>query len=114
MKRWCGSQIESGEAMTPELFIGITTWNSELFLSHCLEAIRATTVGIATDIVVLDNCSDDGSVEIARDFGVTVLRERCGQADALNRLVARSHGSYTLLMHPDVILLEQNWFNICR
>ncbi len=43
--------------MTPDLFIGITSWNSALFLPHCLEAIRATTAGVATKVVVLDNCS---------------------------------------------------------
>lgn len=100
--------------MTPDLFIGITSWNSALFLPHCLEAICATTAGVATKVVVLDNCSDDGSAEIARDFGATVSQKRCGQADALNRLVAHSRAPYTLLMHSDVILLHQNWFRICR
>jgi glycosyltransferase involved in cell wall biosynthesis len=100
--------------MTPELFIGITSWDSALFLPHCLEAIRATTAGVATEVVVLDNCSEDGCVDIARDFGATVLEDRCSQAEALNQLVARSRARYTLLMHSDVILLDQNWFNVCR
>jgi hypothetical protein len=51
--------------MTPDLFIGIRSWNSGLLLQHRLEAIHTTTAGAATDIVVLDDCSDDG---IARRF----------------------------------------------
>ena len=100
--------------MTPDLFIGITSWNSALFLPHCLEAIRATTGDVTSEIVVLDNCSDDDSVDIARSFGATVLQERCSQADALNWLVRRSRAAYTLLVHSDVILFDKNWFNLCR
>src|SRR5262245_43530328 len=108
MKQSCASRIGSGETQTlrrlmPELFIGITSWNSRLFLPHCLEAIRATTSDVEREIVVLDNFSDDGSAEIARDYSVTVLQQRCSQAEALNRLVALSCGSYTLLIHSDVI-----------
>jgi len=99
--------------MRKDLFIGITSWNSKLFLPHCLQSIRATTADVATEIIVLDNYSDDGSANIARDFGATVLQERCSQADALNRLAAFSDAAYTLLIHPDVILLDPNWFTIC-
>src|SRR5262249_44398587 len=97
-----------------ELFIGITSWNSSLFLPHCLEAISATTAGTATEIVVLDNCSDDSSADIARTFGATVLQRRCNQADALNCLVAHSKAPYTLLIHADVILLGRSWFDLCQ
>jgi glycosyltransferase involved in cell wall biosynthesis len=98
----------------PELFIGITSWNSGLFLAHCLRAICSTTSDTSTEVVVLDNCSDDNSCDIARSFGAKLLRERCSQADALNRLAKRSEAPYTLLMHPDVILINRNWFNLCR
>ena len=32
--------------MSSELFVGVTTWNSERFLEHCLRSIRARTDGL--------------------------------------------------------------------
>jgi glycosyltransferase involved in cell wall biosynthesis len=100
--------------MAAELFIGITSWNSSLFLPHCLKAIREKTRGVTIDLVVLDNCSDDNSAEIARHWDATIFQKRCSQGDALNRLIALSSAPYTLLIHADVILLSRNWFDICR
>jgi len=99
--------------MTDELFVGVTTWNSELFLEHCLHSIRKTTEGVRVRIGVVDNVSTDRSVQIARDLGVDVHIERCSQAIALNRLLAMSHAQHTLLLHSDVILLSPKWYQTC-
>lgn len=97
-----------------DLFVGVTTWNSELFLPHCLEAIRRTTSGLKMQIGVADNKSTDRSVEIARDFGARVHIEYCRQSIALNRLLAMSSARVTLLLHSDVILLSPRWFQVCE
>lgn len=97
-----------------ELFIGITSWNSALFLPVCLGAIRAHTPGIDLRLVVLDNASTDGSPGIARDFGAEVVSQRCTQADALNHLIELSDATFTLLLHADVVLLDSRWFPLCR
>jgi glycosyltransferase involved in cell wall biosynthesis len=99
--------------MKNELFVGITTWNSELFLEHCLRSVHRTTDGLGSRIGVVDNCSTDRSVEIARDMGADVRIERCSQAIALNRLLARSDARHTLLIHSDVILISPDWYTIC-
>jgi len=97
-----------------ELFVGITSWNSALFLPHCIQAVRSNTRDVRTEIVVLDNLSEDGSAAIARAHGTNVIEERCTQPDALNRLFLLSRSRYTLLMHVDVILLDPRWFDLCR
>lgn len=99
--------------MKDELFVGVTTWNSELFLEHCLRSIRKTTDGMQVRIGVLDNRSQDRSVEIARDMGAEVRIEYCSQAIALNRLLAMSQARHTLLIHSDVVLLSPQWYPIC-
>ena len=99
---------------TPELFIGITCWNSELFLPICLQAIHDMTRGVNFRIVVLDNSSTDNSTTLAYNFGAEVVVEACSQADALNRLVYMSDAPYTLLLHSDVVLLDSHWFDLCR
>jgi glycosyltransferase involved in cell wall biosynthesis len=99
--------------MTDDLFVGVTTWNSSLFLEHCLRQVRRTTEGIRVRIGVVDNCSSDGSAEIARDMRAEVRVERCSQAIALNRLLSMSKARHTLLIHSDVILLSPDWYATC-
>lgn len=97
----------------PDLFVGITSWNSELFLPHCLESLRRTTNASRTHLCVLDNSSVDGSIAIARKYGAEVLVRSCTQPDALQELVRRSNGRYTLLLHADVIMLAADWLDRC-
>ncbi|MEZ0308605.1 MAG: glycosyltransferase family 2 protein [Ramlibacter sp.] len=99
--------------MKDELFVGVTTWNSELFLAHCLRSIQKTTEGLRVRIGIVDNMSKDRSVEIAREFGVPVHQENCSQAIALNRLLAMSEARHTLLIHSDVVLLSPDWYATC-
>jgi len=99
--------------MKRELFVGVTTWNSELFLEHCLRSIQKTTDGLNVRIGVVDNLSQDRSVQIARDFGAEVRLEYCNQAIALNRLLSMSDARHTLLIHSDVVLLSPLWYSTC-
>lgn len=100
--------------MQPDLFVGVTTWNSELFLEACLSSVRDTTSSIRVEIGIVDNLSTDRTPDIARRFGVTVHREYCSQAIALNRLLDRSRAPRTLLLHSDVVLLSPQWFDVCN
>jgi len=99
--------------MKEDLFVGVTTWNSEFFLEYCLRSIHRTTEGLRIRIGVLDNFSSDRSAKIAREMGAEVRVEHCSQAIALNRLLSMSRARHTLLIHSDVILLSPDWFAIC-
>jgi len=98
---------------TPDLFVGITSWNSELFLPHCLDALRSRTPSVSMEICVLDNGSTDRSAQFARERGATVLVRSCTQPEALQALVKRSRSPFTLLLHADVIVLDPDWFERC-
>lgn len=97
-----------------DLFVGITSWNSESFLAHCINAVKRTTSGLKTHIVVLDNLSTDHSVDLARQMGVEIISRRGSQGQALIDLLNMSRSEYTLLIHADVILLSGRWFEVCR
>jgi glycosyltransferase involved in cell wall biosynthesis len=99
--------------MKDDLFVGITTWNSEQFLAHCLRSIRRTTDGLRVAIGVVDNMSLDNSAQIARDFGAEVRLENSSQSIALNRLLSMSTARFTLLLHSDVVLMSPDWFAAC-
>jgi len=98
----------------PDIFVGITSWNSELFLSHCLRSVVERTSDMRSRIVVMDNASTDHSAEIAHDLGIEVVVQQSSQADALNKLFSMSQAAYTLLIHADVILLSARWFDLCK
>lgn len=51
----------------PTATVVIVNWNGEAFLERCLSALLAQTVR-PHEILVLDNASSDGSVEIVRRF----------------------------------------------
>lgn len=90
-----------------QLFIGITTWNSELLLPICLDSLRETASD--AEVVVLDNQSEDRTQEIARSLKACVLEKRSGQADALAALARMSSKPYTLLIHADVVFVSPDW-----
>jgi len=95
------------------IFVGITSWNSQLFLPHCLRSLAETTKGHDITICVLDNNSTDDSVAIAQSFGVEVIQMGCTQPQALSYLINHSRADYTLLIHSDVILIDPRWPLLC-
>lgn len=98
----------------PELFVGITTWNSATFLRASLGGVRNTTDATRTRVVVLDNHSTDDTVAIARSFGAEVVQRHSGQVAALVDLFNWSRSEFTLLIHADTVLLDPRWLDLCR
>jgi len=64
-------------------------------------------------VVLLDNVSTDRSAEVARVRGAEVVVRKCDHFQALNALLAMSRSRYTLLIHSDVILLHDDWLDLC-
>jgi len=95
-----------------ELFVGVTSWNSELLLPLCLSSLRATTTDIATRIVVHDNESDDASVRVAEAQGAEVIRMHGTQPEALDCLAWHAREPFVLLIHADVVFLAADWFRV--
>jgi len=98
----------------PELFVGITTWNSASFIDTTLTAVRRTTDAARTRLVVFDNVSTDDTVAIARKHKAEVFQRKSGQQAALMDLFNLSNSELTLLIHADVILLDERWLDVCR
>lgn len=98
----------------PELFIGITTWNSATFLRASLAGIRNTTDAKRTRVVVLDNQSTDDTVAVAKSFAAEVVVRPSSQVVALMDLFNWSRSELTLLIHADVVLLGERWLDVCR
>jgi N-acetylglucosaminyl-diphospho-decaprenol L-rhamnosyltransferase len=98
----------SSEAYLLDLSIVIVNWNTKDLLRDCLSSVYASEGDFAFEVVVVDNCSQDGSASMVGDeFPLVHLIEsevNGGYAYAnnlgLRRLVAR----YYLLLNTDTML----------
>jgi teichuronic acid biosynthesis glycosyltransferase TuaH len=93
----------------PYVSVTIVNHRSRELLRACLLSIRRNPYTLADmEIVVLDNASDDGSVEMLRDEfpEVTVLaeRKRRGYGANQNLAVAASHGDVVFMLNPDAVI----------
>ena len=103
--------------MDPKLSYCVVNTNGRAHVSACLAAIAAThPIGIAHEILLLDNASDDGSPELAEELAVAdrrigdalrVIRldRREGKAANDTRLLREARGELCLLLNEDSELL---------
>lgn len=83
----------------------IVNWNGGRFLDRCLSAVQAQTV-IPNEILLVDNASSDGSLDIVRRFpSVRVLQQEMnlGFARGNNVAIQASAGEseWVALLNPD-------------
>jgi len=90
------------------LAVIVVTFNSERSLGDCLKSIRSETEGMETEIVVIDNASEDATVNVALASlpreAVIALNENLGFSTAVNLGISKTKGEYVLLVNPDVVL----------
>lgn len=96
-----------------QLSVIIVNYNVREFLDHALTSIRKAMKGIRGEVIVVDNASDDGSVEMLRRRYPEVLRivnsTNLGFAKANNLALRRARGKYLLLINPDTIVQEDTF-----
>jgi N-acetylglucosaminyl-diphospho-decaprenol L-rhamnosyltransferase len=88
----------------------VVNTNGRERLLACLDAIERTTPeGVEREVLVLDNASDDGSVEaveaLDRDVRVIALERRTGKGENDSTLLREATGRYCLLLNEDSELL---------
>jgi glycosyltransferase involved in cell wall biosynthesis len=79
----------------------IPTFNSEMFLERCLSSLKSQSYS-PLEIIVVDEDSDDRTVEIARRFGCRILKNaKPGRAGAKNMGARNSRGEYVFFVDSD-------------
>jgi N-acetylglucosaminyl-diphospho-decaprenol L-rhamnosyltransferase len=81
--------------------IVVVSHNSERHLERCLGGV----VGQGHEVVVVDNASEDGSVELVRrrfpDVRIVELERNLGYGGANNVGIGVTSGEYVLVLNPD-------------
>jgi len=92
-------------ASGPEVEAVIVSYNVADLVLECVASLRADGV---SRVVVVDNNSSDGTVDLLRrrepDVEVLALPVNLGYGAAANRGVARTAAPYVAVMNPDVVV----------
>ncbi|MCR5819639.1 MAG: glycosyltransferase family 2 protein [Bacteroidaceae bacterium] len=101
------SERESGGAC---LTIVIVSYNVSDYVTQCLHSVARAAEGLDVDVWVVDNASQDNTVErIKAEFphvNVIPNSENVGFARANNQAIRLSKGKYVLLLNPDTVIGE--------
>ncbi len=109
-----------GIALIMRVSVIIVNFNVKDFLAQALRTIMKSIdfamqryPELTSEIFVVDNASDDGSVEMLRVHfpGVLVIanEKNVGFARANNMALARSSGDFILLINPDTVVQEDTF-----
>ncbi|NUM25421.1 MAG: glycosyltransferase family 2 protein [Candidatus Buchananbacteria bacterium] len=92
-----------------KISIQIVTWNSMRYIFDCLESLMRQNFRDFS-VMVIDNGSDDGTVEFVRSNypTVSILQnfKNFGFSKANNQGIQLSKSEYVLVMNPDVVLAD--------
>ncbi len=97
--------------MTPaEVCVSIVTFNSSAYIRRCLDAVLCQK-GARLDVVVVDNASTDGTLEILAEYRgqirVIANARNEGFAAGQNRAIRSSKAAWALVLNPDVLLTPE-------
>jgi len=88
--------------------VAIVTFNSAQYIERCLEAVLRQE-GVEMEVVVVDNCSTDGTMAALRRVGDRIRVIECdrnlGFAEAQNRAIRSGTADWVLTLNPDVLML---------
>lgn len=105
-----GGEAVKDISTAPTLSIVVVNWNTRRELHGCLTSLIQCTRNLQFEILVVDNCSADGSVEmLRREFpGANVISNdfNCGFAKASNQGMQLSRGRLLLLLNSDTYIRD--------
>ena len=97
-----------------DLSVIIVSYNSRFFLELCLSSLKEAAKNIKSEIIVVDNNSNDDSINMIKSLFPEVLlienNINLGFSSANNLGVKKAKGKFICFLNPDTIVSE-NLFN---
>ena len=94
-----------------KLSVVIVSYNVKHYVEQCLLSLRRALQGIDAEVIVVDNHSHDGTVDLIREqypeVQVVASNHNLGFARANNIAIGQSESEYVLLLNPDTIVSEE-------
>ncbi|AEE18391.1 glycosyltransferase family 2 protein [Dokdonia sp. 4H-3-7-5] len=91
-----------------QLSIIIVSYNVMHYLELCLDSVQDAIAFTDAEIIVVDNASVDGSVQMVKDKFPTVKivanKKNAGFSSANNQGVALAKGTYICILNPDTVV----------
>lgn len=88
-----------------KITIGIASYNQQEYLPDAIESALAQSV--ECEVIVCNDGSDDGSLEIAQKYPVKVINQvNKGLSSARNTVIMNATGDYILFLDADDVLLD--------
>ena len=94
----------------PDVSIVFTNWNVRDLLRDCLRSVYEKTKDLTYEIIVVDDGSTDGSVEMLRrefpEVKLVINERNLGVAKSYNRGVAVTSGRFIQMLNTDMVLIN--------
>jgi GT2 family glycosyltransferase len=99
-----------------DLSVIVVNYNVKFFLEQCLHSVYKSISGITGEVIVIDNNSVDGSMQMVLEkFPGTIVignKKNLGFSKANNQGLLIAKGRYVLILNPDTVV-EENTFRKC-
>lgn len=96
--------------MKADVAIVIVTYNSEGQIRECLESVFSQRKSVNQQVIVVDNQSRDGTVEVIRrefpEVNLILPGENLGFAKGVNLGARSADADFVLLLNPDTVILD--------
>ena len=97
-----------------DVSIIIVNYKTPRFVIDSIKSINSHSEGFSYEIIVVDNASNDGSVDLIKkecqDAIIISSNENLGTSKAYNLAISHSRGDYIFLLNPDTLLLNNAIF----
>lgn len=95
-----------------DITISIVTYNTRDLLKRCLKSIIRHTKGVSFEVIVVDNASVDGTIEmVKKEFPqVKLIANKSNKffAKANNQAFKKAKGTYILILNSDTYFVDNS------
>jgi len=96
-----------------KLSVIILNYNVSYFLRQCILSVQEALVGIESEIIIVDNNSQDDSCTMLSQFFPNLIliqnKENVGFSKANNQAVAIAKGEYVCILNPDTAVTKETF-----